>query len=68
MGSTPKQKIVGLATVVAILGAGLTATLLYFLLSKKPEPCTPCQPCNCYAEAVGSWQQKVGEPQKTNLT
>ena len=49
-----KIKIQGLATGVGLLGAGLVATLLYFLLKKTPS-CTPCTPCNCYAEAVGPW-------------
>lgn len=48
-----KAKIQGLATGVGLLGAGLVATLLYFLL-KKPSACPPC---NCYADAVGPWKQ-----------
>lgn len=52
-----KPKIVGLATAVALLGAGLAATLIYFLLQKPKAcaPCVPCKPCNCYAEGVGPW-------------
>lgn len=53
----PDKKVVGLSVGVALLGSGLIATLLYFLLLKKPA-CSACSPCNCYASAVSEWEKQ----------
>lgn len=53
-----KPKLVGLSVGVALLGSGLIATLLYFLLKKQPS-CAPCTPCKCFAEGVGAWEPVV---------
>lgn len=49
------KKVIGLSVGVGLLGSGLIATLLYFLLLKKPDS-PNCPPCKCYAEAVSPWQ------------
>jgi hypothetical protein len=50
-----KQTIVGLSVGVALLGSGLIATLIYYLLKKVPSP-PACPPCNCYAQSVDNWK------------
>lgn len=50
----PDKKVIGLSVGVSLLGAGLIATLLYFLLLKKPS----CPACNCYASAVSEWEKE----------
>jgi hypothetical protein len=51
------KKVIGLSVGVGLLGSGLIATVLYFLLLKKPDssPSPNCPPCKCYAEAVSQW-------------
>ena len=50
----PDKVVVGLSVGVGLLGAGLIATLLYFLLLKKQS----CPACDCYASAVSEWEKQ----------